>query len=113
MFGIPDSIKFKPLAAGVKAQLNRFIAEYGTVESVDIHRDVVRLSLRLVGISHPVDVEMRTFRIAPDGTSIELGGYGSSVPFVAEALNRHFARTVNVADPKARAVLVLAARLLA
>ena len=113
MFGIPDSIKFKPLAAGVKAQLNRFIAEYGAVESVEIHRDVVRRAIRLTGISHPVDVEMRTFRIAGDGSSIELGGYSSSVPFVAEALNRHFAKSVNVADAKVRAVLVLAAKLLA
>ncbi len=112
MFGIPDSVKFKPLAAGVKAQFNRFIAEYGAIESVEIHKDVVRLSIRLTGISHPVDAEMRTFRISPDGTSVTLGGYSSSVPFVAEALNRHFTKTVKVSDPKAKAVMALAARLL-
>jgi len=113
MFGIPDSVKFKPLAAGVKAQFNRFIAEYGAIESVEIHKDVVRLSLRLVGISHPVDVELRTFRISPDGTTLELGGYSCSVPFVAEALNRYFTKTVKVADPKAKAIMALAAKLLA
>jgi len=113
MFGIPDYVKFKPLATGVKTQLNRFIAEYGAVENVEIHKDVVRLSIRLTGISHPVDAEMRTFRISPDGTSVELGGYSSSIPFVAVALNRHFAKTINVTDPKARVVMALAAKLLA
>ena len=33
--------------------------------------------------------------------------------FVAEALNRYFTKTVKVADPKAKAIMALAAKLLA
>ena len=71
-----------------------------------------KLTARLTGISHPVDVEMRTFRIAADGASVELGGYSSSVPFVAEVLNRSFARRIEVKDAKAQAVLAMAAKML-
>ncbi len=112
MFCMPDSIKFKPLESAARAQLNRFIAQYGSAERVEFRRDGVRLSLKLIGVSRPVDAVVRTFRIAPDGSSVELGGYESAVPFVAQALNRQFARKVKVADPIARGVLALAARLL-
>lgn len=112
MLSMPDSIKFKPLSAAARVQINRFIAKYGTAEKVEIRRDGVKLVLRLAGMSRPVDVEIGTFRIAPDGSCVEFGGCASSVPFVAEALNRDFARTVAVNDPKVRALLTVAASLL-
>lgn len=85
----------------------------GTIDEIEYEDGKVFLQLKLEGLPTPVKVECSDIVIAPDGSSVTINNFSSSVACVDTALGRFVAgRTIDVPEGAARFGLSAASKVL-
>lgn len=85
----------------------------GQVREISYRDKMLLLTLVLEGLEdRPVEIRCSSIEIAPDGSSVRIGGFESNMPFAQNALNRFATEPFAVPEGSARMAVCAAKKLL-
>lgn len=92
--------------------MDSLIDGLGEIKSIRYQDGKIMLTVVLEGLEGtPIQIAVEEIEIAPDGSSIKIKKFQSSMPFVHNALNRFAVREFKVPD-KAKSALLMAKKAL-